>query len=556
MGRMGAVDSGNETLPSDDSPVEPTSPARAGPGLPPRIQPYSGVLGNGKVVIRPIAFKPMGVPVTGRLSNAGERYGSTPVLTARPGSHITIYGSSSDLRHHHHVGSSNYSLDRKLMSGVTCSPTLSSLPLPLSSGRKLSNYDSMESVRKSPVSAATPHSNGGHKWSYRGMVGTTSVGGTQGGSLQQLAPSPCDSGVSELEAALRDRDSELAHLRQTMEHNEQVIFRVYQEKERVWERELRRMKAVHESRLRAGAQKALKLEQMLMMQTYQLQQDKKRLCEEAEGARQEADRLRARLEDTEWTLCQKTGEISLLKTQLKDAQSEQTAKVHEILQFKSELRQVKDNLDRREKDLSKLRSDGDDRETKFKLLQGEAHKLNSKLKETELESMKAREQSNREIERLKTELKELREELSDVSLSNYEGIEAGRSLRGIYDVCKTANEYHWTSNDSSLEDAEVQRLNGELPDPPGMDPYHTNVEIERLKSEIDNKKKEFDKERRKWSEEKEKVLRYQKQLQLNYVQMFRKSRALEAEVESLTLELDLGNKHKNNVEKLGKTIEL
>lgn len=55
-----------------------------------------------------------------------------------------------------------------------------------------------------------------------------------------------------------------------MEHNEQVIFRVYQEKERLWERELRRMKNVHESRLRAAAQKALKLEQMLMMQTYQV----------------------------------------------------------------------------------------------------------------------------------------------------------------------------------------------------------------------------------------------------------------------------------------------
>lgn len=41
-------------------------------------------------------------------------------------------------------------------------------------------------------------------------------------------PSPSDSGISELEAALRDRDSELAYLRQTMEHNEQVIFRVQQ----------------------------------------------------------------------------------------------------------------------------------------------------------------------------------------------------------------------------------------------------------------------------------------------------------------------------------------
>lgn len=43
-----------------------------------------------------------------------------------------------------------------------------------------------------------------------------------------MAPSPSDSGISELEAALRDRDSELAYLRQTMEHNEQVIFKVHQ----------------------------------------------------------------------------------------------------------------------------------------------------------------------------------------------------------------------------------------------------------------------------------------------------------------------------------------
>lgn len=142
-----------------------------------------------------------------------------------------------------------------------------------------------------------------------------------------LTPSPSDSGVSELEAALRDRDSELAYLRQTMEHNEQVIFRVYQEKERVWERELRRLKNVHESRLRASAQKALKLEQMLMMQTYQLQQEKKRLCGEVQKAnsqserlRQEVNALRGRLEETEWGLCQKTGEISLLKSQLKDFQ--------------------------------------------------------------------------------------------------------------------------------------------------------------------------------------------------------------------------------------------
>jgi len=76
--------------------------------------------------------------------------------------------------------------------------------------------------------------------------------------------------LSEMETVLRDRDRELRHLRQTMEHNEQVIFRVYQEKENAWDRELRRIKAMGDNRLKTAAQKSLKLEQMLMMQTYKV----------------------------------------------------------------------------------------------------------------------------------------------------------------------------------------------------------------------------------------------------------------------------------------------
>ncbi|KAH3788595.1 hypothetical protein DPMN_166740 [Dreissena polymorpha] len=51
-------------------------------------------------------------------------------------------------------------------------------------------------------------------------------------------------------------------------------------------------------------------------------------------------------------------------------------------------------------------------------------------------------------------------------------------------------------------------------------------------------KEEHDQENGQWSEEKKKVIVYQKQLQLNYVQMFRKNEVLEAEVEQLTLELE------------------
>jgi len=65
------------------------------------------------------------------------------------------------------------------------------------------------------------------------------------------------------------------------------------------------------------------------------------------------------------------------------------------------------------------------------------------------------------------------------------------------------------------------------------------ADLRRLKDELSAERAEFEVERATWAEEKEKVLRYQRQLQLNYVQMFRRTRSLESEVESLTMELEL-----------------
>lgn len=53
---------------------------------------------QGKVVIRPIAFKPAIMTPAARFGLAGERYGSTPILT-RPGSRLTLYGSEFILYH-------------------------------------------------------------------------------------------------------------------------------------------------------------------------------------------------------------------------------------------------------------------------------------------------------------------------------------------------------------------------------------------------------------------------------------------------------------------------
>ena len=83
-------------------------------------------------------------------------------------------------------------------------------------------------------------------------------------------PSPSDSAVGDLETVLKEKDNEIIYLRETMEQNEQVIFKVYEEKERVWERELRKIKGLYENRLKANQQKSSKMEQALMNQTLQV----------------------------------------------------------------------------------------------------------------------------------------------------------------------------------------------------------------------------------------------------------------------------------------------
>ena len=79
---------------------------------------------------------------------------------------------------------------------------------------------------------------------------------------------------------------------------------------------------------------------------------------------------------------------------------------------------------------------------------------------------------------------------------------------------------------------------------------------ERIRNEVNSSKEDFrqqqqsfEEEKAMWLDEKEKVIRYQKQLQLNYVQMYRRHRTLEQEIENLTLELesrnDQGHQHRS-----------
>merc|ERR1719430_2119238 len=80
---------------------------------------------------------------------------------------------------------------------------------------------------------------------------------------------------------MRDKDNEINYLRETIDQNEQA----YEEKEKMWERELRKIKGLYDNRLRASQQKSSKMEQALTNQTYQLQSDRRKLESELEEIR-------------------------------------------------------------------------------------------------------------------------------------------------------------------------------------------------------------------------------------------------------------------------------
>lgn len=70
-------------------------------------------------------------------------------------------------------------------------------------------------------------------------------------------------------------------------------------------------------------------------------------------------------------------------------------------------------------------------------------------------------------------------------------------------------------------------------------------EVERLKQQLSEEKdaqekqaKSFEQERLTWNKEKDRVIKYQKQLQINYLQMHKKNRDLERILKELTAELE------------------
>ncbi|KAH8300829.1 hypothetical protein KR018_006028 [Drosophila ironensis] len=420
--------------------------------------------------------------------------------------------------------------------------------------------------------------------------------GTMVGS-SDLTPSPSDSGISELEAALKDRDSELSYLRQAMEHNEKVILQVQkvspqaalipfqflysfrvscgQDKEAYWEHENQRLRLFYEGQQREGQLKVRKMEQLLGLQQFQLKQHKLRYSEQlarmqqqldhahstSQQLQQQTDSLRTQLEDSEWRVCERNGEIALLKTQLKEAHLEINMKDQAIVSLKhssSSNANSNSHSNSNSNSSSKGRHNCDTTPSQSQPKKEEMHQQDQPDAQQLQKIISLKDQV---IGALTNELAKLRKELSDLAIAHEYGEEpCGRYTRlkqqldSLNEICQKTKKYTGPAavaaaaappattpapppaaavQDLPKLDALVHRL--QL----GQDQQTLNTLIEesttyaediaKLRRKLDDFRLNLELEKRQWSAEKDKVLGYQKQLQAHYIQMYQKLRCLDSQ---------------------------
>ncbi|NXQ37865.1 N4B3A protein, partial [Catharus fuscescens] len=314
-----------------------------------------------------------------------------------------------------------------------------------------------------------------------------------------------ESTIQQLEQKLLEREGELQELQSSFEEKEISSCQAYEEKQRRCKEELEGLKQKCNSKLKQTSQKTQRTQQVLHLQVFQLQQEKQQLREELEKLVKEQNLLETKLrsyekektsfapalEETQWEVCQKSGEISLLKQQLKESQTELTSKTTEILSLKAQLKELRLKMEGLEMKSQEL-------EVSLRTKAMELEVCENELQRKKNESELLREKVNlleQEILELRSELAVLREQLSEAREGPRPGGDDAQALQG-----------------------QLERLRAEL------------------KAERDNNEQmscSFQHERQTWKEEKEKVIHYQKQLQQSYLHMYKRNQSLEKMLQQL-----------------------
>ncbi|XP_056627332.1 leucine zipper putative tumor suppressor 2 homolog [Triplophysa dalaica] len=470
---------------------------------PPKLVSVSGQLERNvqQAIIRPTAFKPV-VP----RSRNGARFLS-PRLGGSQGNLSVFSSGDEDVTPVVMERHSSYSGARNALMSQSFNMTDSSLT-------NIPVYNVSQSE------AAKHH---GHSNSDSGRSSSSKSTGSVGGRcplMSDMGPSPppieaYEMIVTDFEEKLRERDLELRRLRENLDENDAAICQVYEERQKRSELEMEEFRQTCAGKMQKASQKAQRDVQLLQVQVFQLQQEKQQQQEELKKLLQERQRLEERctsyerehtqlgprLEETKWEVCQKSGEISLLKQQLKDLQADLAQRAGELVTLRGQMREVRLEL-----------------HTSHARLQ-EAHTA-SRTRTLELEVCE------NELQRRKSESELLREKMSRLE---------EESAR----LCEALNAHHVHSRGGGAS-REEQKLTND-----SEDSKASKQHVDRLKAELAYERQRlsdqaaaFEGERQSWEGEKNKVIRYQKRLQQNYIQMYTRNRELQRSLRQLSLELE------------------
>ncbi|CAH2322906.1 leucine zipper tumor suppressor 2 [Pelobates cultripes] len=512
-------------------------------GPPPKLIPVSGKLEKNfeKTLIKPTAFKPV-VPKkrNSSLQYLVQRNGGTNISESQGSLNLLFNGNSTGTSEKHGSYSCRSSTNSGTMSdsgrnslsslptySTNCSQQLE--PVSISMGHiNLDNHSNLNGYSDRPSKSRTrPSNSDSGRSSSSKSTGSLSGRGNPSSDSGSCDRSPINEEIliRELEEKLKDRELELQQLKENLDENEFAICQVYEEKQKRCEQDMEDLRQSFTFKMKQASQKAQRVQQVLQLQVFQLQQEKKKLQEDFSQLLQERELLEKRcasfereqtelgprLEETKWEVCQKSGEISLLKQQLKDAQSELGLKANEILLLRSQLREARSDLQVSEEQVQELQD-------------------NAHTKTLELEVCE------NELQRKKNEAELLREKASklDQEVASLRETAVANLRHGLCHCQDKEDPFLLYESD----EAKAQRQNAD-------NLQNLKQYVERLREALSGERRRnqeqmenFEEERRIWQEEKEKVIRYQKQLQHNYIQMYQQNRELERDIKQLTLELE------------------
>uniref|UniRef100_G1R7P0 Leucine zipper tumor suppressor family member 3 n=1 Tax=Nomascus leucogenys TaxID=61853 RepID=G1R7P0_NOMLE len=451
------------------------------PSHPPKLLATSGKLDQcSEPLVRPSAFKPVVPKNFHSMQNlCPPQTNGTPEGRQGPGG---LKGGLDKSRTMTPAGGSGSGLSDSGRNSLTSLPT----------------YSSSYSQHLAPLSASTSHINRIGTASYGSGSGSSSGGGS---GYQDLGTS--DSGRASSKSGSSSSMGRPGHLGSGEGGGGGLPFAacsppspsalIQELEERLWEKEqevaaLRRSLEQSEAAVAQQDKKQLQEEAARLMRQREELEDKVAACQ-----KEQADFL-PRMEETKWEVCQKAGEISLLKQQLKDSQADVSQKLSEIVGLRSQLREGRASLREKEEQLLSLRDSFSSKQASLELGEGELPAACLKPALTPVDPAEPQ-------DALATC------ESDEAKMRRQAGVAAAASLVSVDGEAEAGGE----SGTRALR-REVGRLQAELA-------------AERRARERQGAS--FAEERRVWLEEKEKVIEYQKQLQLSYVEMYQRNQQLE-----------------------------